>query len=70
MKVTKEIYRSMNKAYNAIYDGWQSIEECEPEINLALNNTLVALDQILDVIKEAVPKEDSSVQDISGFKVI
>lgn len=70
MKVQKDTYRSMNKGYNAIFDGWQEIEDRDPDVDAAMNAALVLLDKALDVIKQSVT-EDTAQQapSAAGFRV-
>ena len=62
MKVSKQTYRTMNKAYNMIFDSWQEIEEMPPQMFQQLNTSLVLLDGVLDFLKENAT-EDAPASD-------
>lgn len=68
MKTSKETYRKMNKGYNAIFDGFQEIEDISPEISMAINSALNVLDSCLDEIKASVVEDEKPSTE--GFVVI
>jgi hypothetical protein len=66
MKVTKQTYANMNKAYNTLFDEWQNnIEDMPAEVDKQLNMSLVLLDDVLDKLKVAM-EENVAAQDESS----
>lgn len=52
MRLSKQTYRAMNKAYNTLFDEWQNIDEMSPELFKRMNMALVILDGVLDELKQ------------------
>ncbi|MCH5295387.1 MAG: hypothetical protein J1F14_05750 [Treponema sp.] len=52
MRLSKQTYRTMNKAYNTLFDEWQNIDEMPPELFKRMNMALVILDGVLDELKQ------------------
>ncbi len=66
-------YVLMNQGYNAIFDGWQDLQEkLSPEVTNALNMGLSILDGALTEVKKTVKKPEKdkpSKPETSGFQV-
>ncbi len=74
MKVSKDVYRQMNKGYNQIFDGLQEIEDIDVEVSRAVNYALNILDSALDEIKASVVEDEASGEgrkpEINGFHLV
>lgn len=66
MKVTKQTYANMNKAYNTLFDEWQNnIEGMPAEVDKQLNMAMVLLDGVLDKLKVAMEETLAAEQNAS-----
>lgn len=66
MKVTKQTYANMNKAYNTLFDEWQNnIEDMPAEVDKQLNMSLVLLDDVLDKLKVAMEETEAAQNESS-----